>query len=213
MGLKKYVVYMHTNKANGKRYIGITCQNPLRRWRNGNGYYENEHFYRAICHYGWDNFTHEIIKSDITKEEACELEKALIGKYKSNDEKYGYNKSVGGENPNQGAKMSAETRTKMSEARKGRKATDETRAKISKAKKGKPNGREGKKGAESHNAGILLQISLNSGEVIAIYHGYDEMARETGFAMSPVKRATNGLQHKSYGYKWKYIKGDKNVLI
>ena len=44
----RYVVYCHTNKLNGKKYIGITKQNPYTRWRNGEGYKNNEHFYRAI---------------------------------------------------------------------------------------------------------------------------------------------------------------------
>lgn len=213
MGLKKYAVYMHTNTVNGKKYIGITSQNPLRRWRNGEGYRENEHFFRAIRKYGWDNFTHEIIKSDISKEDACALEKALIREYKSNFEEYGYNKSEGGENPNQGVKASEETRAKMSKAHKGRIVSAETRERLSKAKKGKSNGHEGQRGAECPKAGLLMQISLEDGEVVAIYHGFCEMARETGFAMSPVKRATHGKQHKSYGYKWEYIKGDKNVII
>ena len=42
-----YCVYKHTC-PNGKVYIGVTSQNPLRSWNNGNGYRGNEHFYRAI---------------------------------------------------------------------------------------------------------------------------------------------------------------------
>ena len=80
MGRENYIVYVHTNNTNGKRYVGITSQNPTRRWRKGNGYIENEHFYRAIQRYGWDNFTHEIVKTNLTKDDACALEKALISK-------------------------------------------------------------------------------------------------------------------------------------
>ena len=54
-----YVVYKHTTPS-GKVYIGITGLKPERRWRNGNGYKDNEHFYRAILKYGWDNIKHEI---------------------------------------------------------------------------------------------------------------------------------------------------------
>lgn len=42
-----YTVYKHTNKINGKVYIGITSQNVKRRWQNGAGYY-GTYFYNAI---------------------------------------------------------------------------------------------------------------------------------------------------------------------
>lgn len=54
-------------------------------------------FYRAIQKYGWNNFEHEVIAENLTKDEACEMEKALIKKLKSNDYHFGYNLSAGGE--------------------------------------------------------------------------------------------------------------------
>ena len=41
-----YWVYIHRNKINDKRYVGITGQEiPELRWgRAGNGYYNNKHF-------------------------------------------------------------------------------------------------------------------------------------------------------------------------
>lgn len=94
---KKYCVYIHTNKLNGKKYIGQTCcKNPNERWANGKGYNSNEHFYRAIKKYGWDNFEHEIIYQNLTHEEANEIECELINKYNTLNEKFGYNKKEGG---------------------------------------------------------------------------------------------------------------------
>ena len=53
---KQYTVYMHVNKINNKKYIGITCQKLNKRWRNGKGYENSPHFYMSINKYGWDNF-------------------------------------------------------------------------------------------------------------------------------------------------------------
>ena len=86
---KKYCVYKHTNKSNQKSYIGMTCLNPCTRWQGGEGYYTQKKFYKDILKYGWDNFTHEIIYTDLTKEEAAQKEKELIIKYDSI--KNGYN--------------------------------------------------------------------------------------------------------------------------
>ena len=74
----KYTVYCHTNKINNKKYIGITSQKVEERWRNGKGYSTQPKFYNAICKYGWDNFTHEILISGLDEQEAIELEINLI---------------------------------------------------------------------------------------------------------------------------------------
>ena len=89
---KIYCVYKHTNKFNGKVYIGITSQPPEKRWKNGYGYEGNEYFYRAIQKYGWnDGFNHEIIVSGLTKEDACSIEIELIKAHDSTNPDKGYN--------------------------------------------------------------------------------------------------------------------------
>lgn len=81
---KKFTLYKHTNKINGKVYIGITCQSPIKRWGlNGSGYKTQMFFRRAIEKYGWDNFTHEILYSGLDNEDAVILEAELIAYYKS----------------------------------------------------------------------------------------------------------------------------------
>ena len=92
-----YKVYKHTNIINNKVYIGITKQEPKRRWQNGYGYIDNDYFYNSIKKYGWNNFKHEILFDNLTKEQAQEKEIELIEHYKSNNRNYGYNMSKGGE--------------------------------------------------------------------------------------------------------------------
>lgn len=92
-----YTVYVHVNKKNGKKYVGITKRQPEKRWDNGNGYYSNKPFYNAIRKYGWnDGFSHIIIETGLSADEASAMEKALISLYDSNNIKHGYNLTEGG---------------------------------------------------------------------------------------------------------------------
>ena len=106
-----YKVYMHTSPS-GKVYVGITKLKTSQRWRNGEGYKNNIHFYSAIQNYGWDNFAHEILFENLSKKEAEKIEIDLISIYKANDKNFGYNIASGG-----GVNIpTEETRRKISEA-------------------------------------------------------------------------------------------------
>lgn len=156
-----YTVYIHTNKINGKRYVGITCQKPERRWRNGHGYKECPSFYNAIRKYGWDAFKHEIFQSGLSKEKAEHIEKRLIALWGTNHKSNGYNIENGGNtngkhseitkakigisnilyninNPSNwaGKKHSPETIEKIRKAQTGKVFSEEHRANLSKALKG-----------------------------------------------------------------------------
>lgn len=110
----KYIVYVHTNKTNGKRYVGITGMALKKRWKRGSEYKGSPHFYNSIQKYGWDGFTHYILDDGLTKEEACAMEQEYIAKYKTQDRRYGYNVTSGGEH----CTHNEESRKKNSEARK-----------------------------------------------------------------------------------------------
>jgi len=94
-----YYVYMHI-APNNKKYVGITKQNPTSRWKNGYGYTSSPHFYNAILKYGWDNIEHIILASNLSLENACEMEKELIAKYNLTNRENGYNECYGGEGTN-----------------------------------------------------------------------------------------------------------------
>jgi hypothetical protein len=89
-----YYLYCHTNKINGKKYIGISLQKPNRRWKNGQGYKGCCKFDKAIQKYGWDNFEHEILLEHLTQQEASQYEQEYISKY--NTINNGYNVLQGG---------------------------------------------------------------------------------------------------------------------
>ena len=99
----RWTVYIHivpkelSGYDHDKYYVGITSQKPKRRWQNGIGYKTNEYFYRAIQKYKWENILNEIIANNLTHDEACDMEKVLIQKLKSNDYTYGYNQTIGGD--------------------------------------------------------------------------------------------------------------------
>lgn len=137
----KYFVYIHTC-PNQKRYIGVTTRKPEVRWCNGRGYRTNNHFYRAIKKYGWDNIQHQVFETK-SRELMHYWEKILIYHYNTMDSELGYNKTGGGDS---GFEMSEHTRQKISETltghagwNKGKKMpplSDKTKNKISESLKG-----------------------------------------------------------------------------
>lgn len=106
---KNYSVYVHIF-PNKKRYIGITANDPIKRWNYGIGYNQQIRMKRAVKKYGWKNIEHIILFGNLSKEEACQKEKNLIKQYKSNNPRYGYNISAGGEDGNIGIKRSDKQR-------------------------------------------------------------------------------------------------------
>ena len=149
---KKFCVYVHTNKINGKRYVGVTSQCPEKRWNNGKGYTKRQpHMYNAIQKYGWGNFNHEILIDNIPLEHASSLERMLIKAWQLQDKRYGYNDQSGGlehsslsmgirekiSRTHKGREMSEEHRKHLSDAKKGKSLSEETKEKISLALKGK----------------------------------------------------------------------------
>lgn len=93
----KYIVYCHTNKVNGKRYIGQTCRSlETRCGSNGVHYKGSSHFWNAIQKYGWNNFEHEVLFENLSKESADRIEKMMIRILRTQNSDYGYNIQNGG---------------------------------------------------------------------------------------------------------------------
>lgn len=192
---ERYTVYMHT-VPNGRRYIGITCQQPERRWRGGMHYDYNKRFFLVIVQYGWDNIKHEILYENLSKAEAKQKEIELIEEYKTNQEEYGYNMTSGGDGaPN--CTKSIETREKLSKANKGKKHTEEARRKIGEAHK------ELHLGGKSPSAKKVLQYDLD-GNFIKEWDSFMDIQRELGVSYQNVWKVCNGKTEKFLGYVWKY---------
>lgn len=156
----KFSVYVHTNKINGKKYVGQSS-NIIERWRNGGkNYFSSPKFHRAIQKYGWENFTHEILYENLNKEAANKIEKALIRKYDSINN--GYNIQEGGY-----TSLTKESLNKMSKSLKqGYIDHPERREKIRKAHIGSKDSEETKRKKSLHARNTkLIKIDNEVGSI------------------------------------------------
>ena len=218
--LDSYCVYMHINKINGKKYIGITKQSPEKRWRKGGGY-SGKHFSSAIKKYGWDNFEHVILFIGLSCQEACDIEESLITMYHTSNQDYGYNLSSGGENPSKGArwKLSKETRKKMSEVAKGEKNgfygkhfTEEQLKMLKEKVSGENNGFYGKHHSEKTKDKIRESLKKHRDlcgtggkkvyciETHKVYNNQRECAKDLGVSPSLICSILNGRRKQIKGY-------------
>lgn len=138
---RNYCLYMHISPS-GKKYIGITCRKPKKRWNYGKGYVGNDYFTKAIEKYGWNNFDHIILCVGLTREQASELEIRLIEVYDTTNREKGYNLDGGGIKRK---RMSDETKKKIGDAHRGRYTEAQWAATMARAGKGHPHTEETKR--------------------------------------------------------------------
>lgn len=206
--IRNYCVYMHTF-PNGKNYIGMTGEaDPSKRWKNGRNYRNNPYMTRAVEKYGWDNVTHEIVFAGLTKQEAEEKERMLIAFFNSNNPKYGYNITSGGECI---GKHSIESRRKMSEAKKKQSADPEYIKKLSDSHKGQKSWSKGKKYSDEYRKKISVaktgaKIPKKWVPVVCIetgveYPSMSEAIKVTGIAK--ISSACHGQRKTAGGFHWR----------
>lgn len=202
-----YCIYTHTNKTNGKVYVGLTSMIPEERWSNGKGYHKGTYFRNAIDKYGWNNFKHEIIKDNLTKEEASYWEQYYISFYNSTDRQCGYNMSSGGEHG--GHPQTTETRMKIAKngyrsGMKGKKHSDDTKKRMSESRIGKhfSDGSKEKmrQKALSDRGRLFLCVELNR-----VFNNLNEAYNITTCPKGAIVLCCQGKQKQSKGYHWKYI--------
>jgi hypothetical protein len=94
------IVYLLTNQVNGKVYIGQHTGFRLeKRWNKtfSGRNKANPHLAAAFRKYGADNFTRTILCYATCQEELNLLEKFWIAFFQSSNNKFGYNKTLGGQ--------------------------------------------------------------------------------------------------------------------
>lgn len=195
---QNYCVYMHTNSVNGKKYIGITCKEPQKRWSNGKGYCHNKYFYRAINKYGWNSFRHDILFTKLTKDEACNLEIWLIAKFKTQDHNYGYNIMAGGQN----CTHTEESKQKM----RGRSVSEETRQKMCKRRMTM----EAKRNIGLHNPLVRKVFCDNK-----IFHSVRECSKEYNVHENSMRdwlKGRTAMPEKFYLYNLRYLDENPNYI-
>lgn len=216
--MDNYSLYIHTNKANGKQYVGIT-NNIKHRWCKGCNYKSSKRFYSAIKHYGWENFDHEVILSGLSKEEAEAKEIEYIEKLNTKHPN-GYNLSGGGglSNPCEetreklrNRKFSPESLEKISRASKDRwdndpefrRKNEEHLRRLAQANRGRKKTEEEIQAIIKHTCKPIDQLSMD-GEYIQTFPSISEAGRAIGGSNSLIARVVNKPQYSAYGYKWRY---------
>ena len=219
-----YCVYLHTNIINGKKYVGITCQEPNKRWKNRTGYNPRgkgkSKFYNAILKYGWNNFEHEIVASNLTREEANNFEHILIISLKTNNSEYGYNITDGGDGWtrikhtektkqkisesnkgkiawNKGKPLTEEQKEKLRISHLGKKCSTETKNKMSVARKNKPNLHQRKK-------------VLNE-ETKEVFDSLTQAAFAYNVSIQAIHQAIK-TNKTSKGFHWKYYEESEGLV-
>lgn len=222
MSEKTYTLYMHVNKTNYKKYIGITSQPVSRRWRSqGQGYKMCVLFNRAIQKYGWDNFEHLVLEENLTEEEAKNEEKRLIAFYKSNDKKYGYNIMEGGQTqhlPEESIQKMKETKRKnpqqfnhdklsAGQKRKWQNMSEEDRKRFCKKMRevsSRPEIRKARSKFFNSDRNPRLQ-PVQCIETGQCYLSSKDAATAMGGNVSTFHKLWSGWQKTAWGYHWKKI--------
>jgi len=123
-------IYLFINPINNKKYIGKTIMKLSSRFSAhlNKSKHSDYYFYRSIRKYGWNVFEKHVLYQteivDNNKENKKLIDSIICGKeiefinlFESNNPKFGYNETNGGEGT-AGCKFSNKVKEKMSNARK-----------------------------------------------------------------------------------------------
>ncbi len=170
------IVYLITNKENGKQYVGQTVGTLQYRWkkhlaavREGSSYY----FHKALRKYGEECFFSEMLHLCETKEEMDFVEMFYISLL-STKAPAGYNSTEGGEGT-VGHKHTEGSIQQMRESHSGAVVTEEHKEKLRRASKGIPKTKEHRDNISKGRMG--MKFSLEHRANIIIGHTKEECKR------------------------------------
>ena len=205
------IVYKIKNSKNGKLYFGITQGTLTKRWsehkcKSKTG---KSHLHNAIRKYGIDSFNIDLVKKCSTENEMYKLEVYLIAKYQTNNPKYGYNNSIGGEKSSMGKTLSKETKEKISKYQRGRKRKPHsmsTKEKMRESAKGRDMSKaieassRLRKGKPSHNR-VRVRL-LETGEE---FESITQASEHFGISISSISNNLTGRSNKTKLGRWEYL--------
>ena len=195
------MIYLITNLINGKWYVGQTIRPLEHRWERHLHVGKRDvkyHLYKSIKKYGVENFKIQKIEECDTVEELDCLEKYYIEILHSNDEQFGYNKTIGGAGTH-GHKCTEAQKQQLSEQMKGnkiwvgRKHSEESKKKISASRQGKSNNQLGLKRSEAskqkmRDAKLGKKLSEEHKKNIGIASSLRTHTKETKAKMSALQK-------------------------
>lgn len=219
--MNDYCIYIHTNQINGKVYIGQT-KNIENRWMNqGEKYKYSPRFWSAIQCYGWDNFSHEILKDNLSKEEADKQEIYYINKYDSTNLDKGYNLTKGGTGGDTHVAWLEERKLAYHETceKELQRRIEETdwldklsQAQKNRWKKEKENGIKRNYPRGKDNPCCKSVRCVETGQ---IFESCADAAEWIGYPRSKsnyIGRVANGIRHTCKGYHWEFVKKEENLI-
>lgn len=196
-----FTIYRHVSPI-GRVYVGITSQDVETRWRHGDNYRNSTYFKRAIRKYGWKNFKHEILFTNVEEERAKKLEIELIRHYKGLD--ISYNLTNGGDGTN-GYHHTNEYKQFKSQQMKEFFSTDKGKeicAKGGKTNLGKKYNRKSGFTKGDYQVRTVCQYSLE-GVLLNKFKSISDASRKTGANNCQIGKCLKGKALTAKNFIWR----------
>ena len=195
------IIYITTNTANGKRYIGQhKCTSDSFDGYLGSGVA----FLKALKKYGRNNFVRQTLEVCETFEDMQTAEEKWITYYDARNSDSFYNLANGGMGT-KGFVPTEQQRQNMSNARRGKKHSEETKKKIGETHKGKKLSEESKKNISNGRKGVRGKhrpiLCIETGK---IYDALIDAAKDIEVSSASICDVLKGRTKSCHGKHFKY---------